>query len=318
MEIARISKTPIREVWPHEALNFTTWLQDNIDLLDDDLAVPIDPESVRREQSAGSFAVDMTAQNVDGETVVIENQLGMSDHDHLGKVLTYATALTASVAIWIVGNPRPEHVKVLAWLNDSTSLEAYMFSIQAIRIGDSPPAPLLTLIVGPSDSAKKIASTRSEQSDLHRRRQAFWRVLLDHAQTKTTLHSGWSPVKANYISSTSSQRPGLALNYTVAKASTNVVVYIDKGPDESRWNDSVFDSLYSHRSAIEEAFGEPLIWREKSEGVRSRRFFFTLDLGGLDEEDQWSEIAEATVDAMMRLERAIRPHVGEALQIPNE
>ena len=315
MEIARISKTPVREVWPHEAYNFTTWLQENIDLLDDDLAVPIDAESVRREQSAGSFAVDMTAQNVDGDTVVIENQLGMSDHDHLGKLLTYATALTASVAIWIVGNPRPEHVKVLAWLNDSTSLQAYMFRIQAIRIGDSPPAPLLTLIVGPSESAKEIASARSEQSDLHRRRQAFWRVLLDHAQTKTNLHSGWSPVKANYISSRSVQRAGLALNYTVAKSSTSVVAYIDKGPDESRWNDTVFDNLYSRRSAIEEAFGESLTWEPKSEGVRSRRFYLSLDLGGLDDEDEWPQISEATVDAMIRLEKAINPHITEALQV---
>ncbi len=315
MEIARISKTPIRDVWPHEALNFTTWLQDNIDLLDDDLVVPIDPESVKREQSVGSFAVDMTAQNVDGETVIVENQLGRSDHDHLGKVLTYATALEASVAIWIVGNPRAEHVRVLAWLNDSTSLQAYMFRLQAIRIGESPPAPLLTLIVGPSDSAKEIASTKSEQSDLHRRRQAFWRVLLDHAQTKTTLHSGWSPVKANYISSRSNERSGVALNYNVAKTNTSVVVYIDKGPDESLWNDGVFDNLYSQRSAIEEAFGEALTWETKSEGIRSRRFYLSLDLGGLDNEEKWSEIAEAMVDAMIRLEKAIRPHVGEALQV---
>lgn len=315
MEIARISKTPIRDVWPHEALNFTTWLQDNIDLLDDDLVVPIDPESVKREQSAGSFAVDMTAQNVDGETVIIENQLGRSDHDHLGKVLTYATALEASVAIWIVGNPRAEHVRVLAWLNDSTSLQAYMFRLQAIRIGESPPAPLLTLIVGPSDSAKEIASTKSEQSDLHRRRQAFWRVLLDHAQTKTTLHSGWSPVKANYISSRSNDRPGVALNYNVAKMNTSVVVYIDKGPDESPWNDEVFDNLYSQSSAIEEAFGQALTWEKKSEGIRSRRFYLSLDQGGLDDDERWPEIAEATVDAMIRLEKAIRPYVGEALQV---
>lgn len=315
MEIARISKTPIRDVWPHEALNFTTWLQDNIDLLDDDLVVPIDPESVKREQSAGSFAVDMTAQNVDGETVIIENQLGRSDHDHLGKVLTYATALEASVAIWIVGNPRAEHVRVLAWLNDSTSLQAYMFRLQAIRIGESPPAPLLTLIVGPSDSAKEIASTKSEQSDLHRRRQAFWRVLLNHAQTKTTLHSGWSPVKANYISSRSNDRPGVALNYNVAKMNTSVVVYIDKVPDESPWNDEVFDNLYSQSSAIEEAFGQALTWEQKSEGIRSRRFYLSLDQGGLDDEERWPEIAEATVDAMIRLEKAIRPHVGEALQV---
>jgi hypothetical protein len=93
--IGRIERLPLREVWPHEALDFTVWLEQNVDLLNEYLAVPIDPESVRREAAAGAFAVDLVAEDVDGATVIIENQLDRSNHDHLGKVVTYVAALGA-------------------------------------------------------------------------------------------------------------------------------------------------------------------------------------------------------------------------------
>ena len=122
MDIRRIKQINLRDVWPHEAHDFTTWLEENIDVLSEELSVGLDPESVRREQSAGAFSVDLVADDESGETVIIENQLSRSDHDHLGKVLTYAAAFESNTAIWIVGDPRPEHVKAATWLNDSSDL----------------------------------------------------------------------------------------------------------------------------------------------------------------------------------------------------
>ena len=31
--IGRIERVPLRDLWKHEAYDFTTWLQDNIDIL---------------------------------------------------------------------------------------------------------------------------------------------------------------------------------------------------------------------------------------------------------------------------------------------
>ena len=89
MDIRRIKQVNLREVWPHEAYDFSTWLEANIDLLSDELIIGLDAESVRREQSAGAFSVDLTVDDELGQTVIIENQLSRSDHDHLGKLLTY-------------------------------------------------------------------------------------------------------------------------------------------------------------------------------------------------------------------------------------
>ena len=186
MEIQRIEQVKIRDVWPHEAYDFTTWLEQNIDVLNDDLVYGIDPESLRREAAAGAFSVDLVGENENGQSVVIENQLGRSDHDHLGKVLTYTAAFDADVAIWIVGDPRPEHVRAIGWLNDSSQLTAYLFKIQAIRIADSPPAPLLTLIVGPSESAKEIASSKQETSHRAESRGKFYERLLQYQSSNTS------------------------------------------------------------------------------------------------------------------------------------
>jgi RecB family endonuclease NucS len=105
--VGRIERVPLREVWAHEALDFTTWLEHNAAVLSDVLGVTI--ANVERERAAGSFNVDLKAEDEDGNSVVIENQLERSDHDHLGKLITYLAAFEAKTAIWIVSDPRPEH-----------------------------------------------------------------------------------------------------------------------------------------------------------------------------------------------------------------
>jgi RecB family endonuclease NucS len=102
--IGKIVRRPLREVWKHEALNFTTWLVENIDVLSEVLDIPL--QDAKREQAAGDFSVDLVADDGSGNTVVIENQLERSDHDHLGKIVTYLANLNARVAIWIVNESR--------------------------------------------------------------------------------------------------------------------------------------------------------------------------------------------------------------------
>jgi RecB family endonuclease NucS len=78
--VGRIDRLALREVWAHEALDFTTWLEQNIDALNEVLDFEI--ENVEREQSAGAFSVDLVGVDSAGRRIVIENQLERSDHDH--------------------------------------------------------------------------------------------------------------------------------------------------------------------------------------------------------------------------------------------
>ena len=139
---------PLRKVWPNEARDFTTWLERNIDVLND--AIDLSLSNVRREQAVGDFSVDLVAEDEVGNLVIIENQLAQSDHKHLGQVITYLTVQEAKAAIWIVKEARPEHIKAISWLNESSSASFYL-----IKIGDS--EPLLTVIVDPSMDRQKVA-----------------------------------------------------------------------------------------------------------------------------------------------------------------
>ena len=316
MRIEKITPVRVREVWPHEAHDFTTWLETNIDVLDDDLVVAIDPDSVRREEAAGSLWVDLVAEDQAGRTVIVENQLGKSDHDHLGKVITYTAAFDADVAIWIVADPRPEHVKAVSWINDSTPLSAYMFKIQAIRIGDSAAAPLLTLIVGPSDASKEIAQTKTEKSERHGHRRAFFDRLLEHAGERTKLHSGRTGTDGPYLGGSSGQ-PGIQFVYGVRQHETTVHLWIERGRDWADWNNEVYRHLLGHKTEIEIAYGAPLQWDAKDTN-RSRKLLDTLSLGGWAEADRWDDAIEETVSRMLRLEAAVKPQLANAVAFADQ
>ena len=188
--IGKITRVPLRDVWKHEALDFTRWLEENLDVINDHLEVPL--VSADREQSTGSFSVDLLAEDESGRTVVIENQLERTDHDHLGKLITYLAAFDADVAIWISSNPRPEHVKAMSWLNDSSASSFYLLRVEAVQIGDSQPAPLLTPIVQPTPQDKEVAATKKEQAVRHVQRRAYWERLLPIANDVSKIHSGVS------------------------------------------------------------------------------------------------------------------------------
>jgi hypothetical protein len=175
--VGKLVRVSLRDVWRHEAYDFTHWLQENIEVLGE--ALDLNFAQVDREQAIGSFNIDLVAIIEGGGTVIIENQLGKSDHDHLGKLITYLTGMSASAAIWIVSDPRPEHVAAVTWLNESNSADFYMVKVEAVRIGDSPPAPLLTLIVGPSEETKDVGLAKKDIAERYDIRRHWWTTLIE-------------------------------------------------------------------------------------------------------------------------------------------
>ena len=127
VELARIEKVDLREVWSNEAADFTPWLQKNIDQLGD--ALGMDLEVDEREAPVGTFSLDLLARDGSGRPVIIENQLGTTDHTHLGQILTYAAGHNASVIVWIAKEFRDEHRAALDFLNSRTSGDTEFFGV---------------------------------------------------------------------------------------------------------------------------------------------------------------------------------------------
>lgn len=305
--IGKIERVPLREVWKHEALDFTQWLQDNIDILNE--VIDLNLANPEREQSAGSFSVDIVAEDETGNPVIIENQLEKSNHDHMGKILTYSVAMGARTAIWIVADPRPEHISAITWLNESSAANFYMLKIEAIKIGDSPPAPLLTVIVGPSEEGKNVGKTKKEIAERHILRERFWAQLLEFAKGRTKLHAHISPTQYNWLG-TSAGKQGLYFNYVLRKHEAQVELYIDRGKEQDGANKNIFEQLFKHKEHIESVFGGPLDW-ERLEGKRACRIRKVINIGGYRDEERWHQIHEAMVNAMIHLEKAFKPYISK-------
>jgi len=301
--VGRLERISLREVWPHEALDLTRWLVENPDVLTS--VIGIELSNVQREQAAGNFNVDIRAEDADGRIVVIENQLERSDHDHLGKLVTYMSMFAAKVAVWIVSEPRPEHVTAIGWLNESGLCEFYLIKLEAVRIGSSEPAPLLTLITGPSESQREVGDVKKEQAGRYDERQQFWREILERSQGRTTLFSTISPSRYSWIA-TGSGQAGITFNYVAHQRWAAAELDIDTG--DATENDRVFRKLFEQREEIEAAFGGKLTW-EPLEGKRACRIRYPVEIGGYRTPETREQVQDALIDAMIKLEAALRPRL---------
>jgi len=144
-KLGKIEYIEPRELWPDEAKDFTPWLatEEGLDLLGE--AINAELEFVETEAKVGPFNADVLCRVVGEEDhlVVIENQFGKTDHDHLGKLITYASGLKAKTLVWIADSFTDEHRQAIDWLNESKGESAHFFGLEiyAIKIGDSLPAP---------------------------------------------------------------------------------------------------------------------------------------------------------------------------------
>ena len=306
MEIGKLEQVPLRELWSHEERGFSAWLEPNLGLLSEVIGVALsDP---RREVPAGRFEVDLVAVGGSGEVVVVENQLEATNHDHLGKLVTYVSNLDAKIAVWIVKDARPEHLRAIQWLNELTpdDVAFYLVKLSAYRIGGSIPAPLFTVIVGPSDESKDFGRQKKEFAQRHSDRLEFWSELLALAKESGVLtHSARSPSRDHWLGAGAGVKSGISLNYLAWMDSVAVELYIDTL--DVTENKRIFDGLHEQASQIEAALGAPLEWSRLDER-RASRIRWNLDGPGLKAgREAWHKIQVAMVEAMRRIEVTIKP-----------
>ena len=303
--IGKIQRVPIKTIWANEAFDFTPWLRDNIDVLND--ITEFNLSSAESEQRAGTFSIDIVAEDESGNPIIVENQFGKSDHDHLGKLLTYFSFVEAKGAIWIVEDPRPEHIKAISFLNEISSSPFYLIKVEAIKIEESLPAPLFTVIVGPSEESKDVGIIKKDIAERYKIRFEFWKELLGKANKKTKLHSSISPGKEGCIGTSAGKR-GLYFNYVIRQHSSSIELYIDRGSEAKDENKNIFDFLFENKEAIEETFGSDLIW-QKLENKRACRICKKFEIGGYKDNDKWDKIHNTLIDDMINFARALKPFI---------
>jgi hypothetical protein len=157
MKLGKLQEVDIRKLWNHEQYDFSEWLSkaENLELLNE--AIGLTLSEVEKEVYVGSYRCDLVGTDeTTGDKVIIENQLEMSNHDHLGKIITYASGLDAKVVVWIVKEAREEHRSAIEWLNNNTpeKLSFFLIEIHAYQIGDSLCAPKFEVVEKPNGFIK--------------------------------------------------------------------------------------------------------------------------------------------------------------------
>jgi len=195
--LATLKKIDLRDVWGHEAFGFTRWLSepDNLTLLSDEIGVEI--KLVQTEANVGRFNVDILAEEENsGRKIIIENQLEDTNHDHLGKIITYASGYDAEIIIWIVRDFREEHQKAIDWLNEHTdeNISFFLIKVELWQIEDSKPAPKFDIVVSPNEWAKTIKNTTAsgELTNTKLQQLEFWtkfKAFVLNKDTKISLQS---------------------------------------------------------------------------------------------------------------------------------
>lgn len=202
----RLEKISARGGWLHEALDFTPWLAENLELLGE--AVGLALELRRREHPVGKYSLDLLLEDAQERVVIVENQFGATDHDHLGKLLTYCAGTSADVVIWIAETLNEEHIAALEWLNESTVQGVGFFGVELelLKIGDSLPAPHFRVVVQPNEWVKSVRAPKgtatewnwqryAEELNISQDRLAVGRALVERVQQAIAERElAWQPV----------------------------------------------------------------------------------------------------------------------------
>ena len=298
--------TDLRTVWAHEALDFTPWLceEENIKLLADALGLEITVNET--ESNVGNFHVDIFATETGTERkIIIENQLEETNHDHLGKLITYAAGKSANIIIWLVKRAREEHRAAIQWLNDNTdeNIGFFLCEIKLYRIGNSAPAVKFDVVEQPNEWTKEFHKTE-DVGGIKQQRLEYWTAFQDYAFKNELFAKNFKRQKSSI---------NHWLNFGVGSSACNIGVSQIRQRNELdvelfiREDKDLFRKLQQNKDAIEKASGLNFYWRELL-GKKASRIVITKQ-AAFDDRNVWIEQFDWLIDVMLKMKENFTPYI---------
>ena len=307
MKIGMLKEVDIRDLWKHEQYDFSNWLAepDNITYLNDILGLTL--VDVNQEVYVGSYRCDIVAKDETSETkVIIVNQLEASNHDHLGKIITYASGLDAKVIVWIVKQAKEEHRSAVEWLNNNTrsGIDFFLLELHAYKIGDSDPAPKFEVVEQPNDFIKSSKTTSSNENlnKSQSERLAFWEQfnseVVSHGKPFNTRKANTDHWYNVAIGSSSCY-----ISITLVNSSSFVGVELTI-PD----NKDLFDSLYEKKEEIDSKIGFDMEWERLNE-KKASKIIHKIDGLDFENHDNYPVLMDEIIRKVIVLRDVFRKYV---------
>ena len=311
-EFGQLKRVPLRELWKHEGTSFTPWLAANIGALG--AALGLELELLEREAAVGDFSLDLLARDLgSSRKVIIENQLTQTDHDHLGKLITYAAGFGASVVVWVAESIRDEHRQALEWLNQRTDEETHFFGVvvEVLVIDDSKPAYNFNPVVIPSEWQKSIKPPSRILSSKGEKYRDYFQKLIDELRTIYKFTNAKVGQPQSWYSFSSGMQ-GIVFGSSFAQGGkVRVEIYIDKGEHEK--NKNFFDMLYKRKAEIENSYGTFLEWERLDERRASRIAIYRE--GNIDvPECELEEIRQWQINNLIKFKKVFAPEIKQILE----
>lgn len=306
-----------REVWKHEAHDFTPWLAAHIEMLGEALGLEL--EAVEHEAGVGDFSADILARDLGRDRlVVIENQLEPTDHSHLGQLITYAAGLEAAVVIWVSREFREEHRQALDWLNrgDGTETEYFGVVLELLKVDESNPAANFRIVASPNNWSRQSRRATGVEGVSGKRAayQEYFQRLIDELREEHRFTNAKAAQPQNWYSFSSGVR-GFVYGTSFAQGGeVRAEIYIDLG--DAAANEKAFDMLEAEKPKIESDFGEPLRW-ERLENRRACRIACYTEGSIEDSADRHEEYRQWAVDRLLRFKKVFGPKLDFIAKLAN-
>ncbi len=303
--LGRLAPVDLRAHWLDEARDFTPWLAqgENLALLGDTIGLELELEGV--EVRVGAFKADILAKEAGtGDYVLIENQLEKTNHDHLGKVVTYASGLGAKTVVWVAREISEEHRRAVDWLNEVTTDAVGFFALELElwSIGDSPPAPKFNLVSQPNEWAKVVSGGKSgrEPTGAKLLQLDFWQNFVEFCRIEGISPNLRKPRPQHWYSFAIGRR-GFIISLTTSTMKNRVGCEI-----YMRSSDPAFLLLRAQKADIEAELGA-LEWQELPNKRAGR--IAQYKRGDIEERSTWPELFEWLRERTEAFYRVFSPRI---------
>jgi len=216
--------------------------------------------------------------------------------------------LTGDVRIVLVAaNFSTELTTAVLWLNQR-EVDITCIRLRPYRMGDDVLIDATQIIPLPESAEYEVkirAQDKEKRKVLGARQEIFrkfWSQLIDRSKARTDLLANRSTTADHWLSA-GIGRSGFSLSATLLRHNGHVECYIRTGNEEK--STAAFKALLARKVEIEAGFGEVLDWQELP-GRLGCRIDKELPGGWKSPESEWPEMQDRMIDALIRLERALK------------